>query len=120
MRLISIAATSLLMTVGCSALPPIVSADALDSVQRRVIKVSERVKPSVVHIEAAVRQNTRRNLVTGSGFISKAASRYNPIAGKKPATHKRIKAITRVQKTEKSKCSASPLHTPKIMPLRER
>lgn len=69
MRLISIATTSLLMTVGCSALPPLVSADALDSVQRRVIKVSERVKPSVVHIEAAVRQNTRRNLVTGSGFI---------------------------------------------------
>jgi len=55
-----------------------------------------------------------------SGFISKAASRYNPIAGKNPATHKRIRAITRVQKTEKSKCSASPLHTPKIMPLRER
>ena len=69
MRLISLAATSLIMTAGCSTLAPFVSADALDSLQRRVIRVSERVKPSVVHIEAAVRMNTRRNLVTGSGFI---------------------------------------------------
>jgi hypothetical protein len=41
--------------------------------------------------------------MTGAGFISKAASRYNPITGKKPATIRRIIAIILVQKTEKSK-----------------
>ena len=69
MRLISLALTSSLIAAGCGTLAPLVSADALDSLQKRVIRVSERVKPSVVHIEAAVRVNTRRNLVTGSGFI---------------------------------------------------
>jgi hypothetical protein len=58
--------------------------------------------------------------ITGSGFINRAASRYNPMAGKKPAAISKIMAIILAQKTEKSKCSANPLHTPRIMPLRER
>ena len=62
--------TSLLVLGGCAALPsPLRADDPLDALQRRVISVSQRVTPSVVHIEAAVRMNTRRNLVTGSGFL---------------------------------------------------
>ena len=57
---------------GCAWPPTALADDPLDAVQRRVIKVSQRVTPSVVHIEAAVRLNTRRNLVTGSGFIMSA------------------------------------------------
>jgi S1-C subfamily serine protease len=37
--------------------------------QDRVIAVSETVTPSVVHIEAIVRKNNRRNIVTGSGVL---------------------------------------------------
>ena len=47
-------------------------ADALDAMQERIIKVSESVTPAVVHVEAAVRQNNRRNVVTGSGFVVKS------------------------------------------------
>ncbi len=47
-------------------------ADALDAMQERIIKVSESVTPAVVHVEAAVRQNNRRNIVTGSGFVVKS------------------------------------------------
>lgn len=45
-------------------------ADALDALQARIIRVSEQVSPSVVHIEAAVRINNRRKLVTGSGVLT--------------------------------------------------
>ncbi len=38
--------------------------------QGRIIEISERVKPSVVHVEAIVRINDRRNQVTGSGLIA--------------------------------------------------
>ena len=60
---------SLAVGLGGSTLLPRARADALDAMQARIISVSERVSPSVVHIEAAVKVNNRRNLVTGSGFI---------------------------------------------------
>lgn len=47
-----------------SALPP---SEALES---RIIEISERVQPLVVHIEAIVKMNDRRNQVTGSGLIA--------------------------------------------------
>ena len=37
--------------------------------EQRIVAVAESVKPSVVHIEAVVKFNDRRNLVTGSGLI---------------------------------------------------
>lgn len=55
--------------VGCSSLPIALADDPLDLLQKRVIDVSERVTPSVVHIEAAVRVNNRRSMVTGSGLV---------------------------------------------------
>ena len=41
-----------------------------EELQERIIEISERVKPSVVHVEAIVRVNDRRNQVTGSGLIA--------------------------------------------------
>lgn len=61
--------TLLVWALGCATLPGAHAADALDALQARIIRVSEAVTPAVVHVEAAVRQNIRRNLVTGSGFI---------------------------------------------------
>ncbi len=58
-----------LALVGCALMPAAQAKDALDEIQARIIRVSERVTPSVVHIEAAVKLNNRRNLVTGSGFL---------------------------------------------------
>jgi len=54
---------------GCSLPPLALAADPLDAMQDRVIEVGRRVSPSVVHIQAAVKQNNRRNLATGSGFL---------------------------------------------------
>ncbi len=59
----------LLALNGCAALHPAFAGDALDQLQARIIKIGDRVTPSVVHIEAAVKQNNRRNIVTGSGFF---------------------------------------------------
>jgi len=42
---------------------------ALDALQARVIEIAKRVTPSVVHVEAIVKVNDRRNEVTGSGVI---------------------------------------------------
>ena len=58
-----------LALVGCALMPAAQAKDALDELQARIIRVSELVTPSVVHIEAAVKLNNRRNLVTGSGFL---------------------------------------------------
>ena len=44
--------------------------EALDQLQERIIAVSEAVKPSVVHIEAIVKIDDRRNQITGSGVIA--------------------------------------------------
>ena len=41
----------------------------------RVIAISQRVTPSVVHIEAIVKRNDRRSEVTGSGVIASADGR---------------------------------------------
>ena len=40
--------------------------------EQRIVAVAEKVKPSVVHIEAVVKFNDRRNVVTGSGLIATA------------------------------------------------
>jgi Do/DeqQ family serine protease len=45
---------------------------AYQALEERIIEVAERVKPSVVHIEAIVRVNDRRRQATGSGVISRA------------------------------------------------
>ena len=66
-------ATSLSAFVGCTLLPTALADDPLDALQRRVIEVSERVTPSVVHIEAALRVNNRRSMVTGSGLLFDAS-----------------------------------------------
>jgi S1-C subfamily serine protease len=44
--------------------------EALDQLQEKIIAVSEAVKPSVVHIEAIVKVDDRRNQITGSGVIA--------------------------------------------------
>jgi S1-C subfamily serine protease len=55
--------------IGCAALPGAHAEDALDELQARIIRVSEAITPAVVHVEAVVRVNNRRNVVTGSGFV---------------------------------------------------
>lgn len=50
--------------------PP--AAPGLEALEERIIAVSEKVKPSVVHIEAIVKIDDRRNQVTGSGVIADA------------------------------------------------
>jgi S1-C subfamily serine protease len=40
-----------------------------EELERRIVAVAERVKPSVVHVEAIVKFNERRSQVTGSGVI---------------------------------------------------
>jgi serine protease Do len=62
----------LLALAGCGHAWP-ARADALDALQARIIEVSKRASPAVVHIEAAIRANNRGRLVTGSGFITDAA-----------------------------------------------
>ena len=62
----------LVWIAGCAALPGAHADDALDVLQARIIRVSEAVTPAVVHVEAVVRQNNRRNIVTGSGFMIKS------------------------------------------------
>jgi S1-C subfamily serine protease len=40
-----------------------------EELEQRIVAVAERVKPSVVHVEAIVKFNERRSQVTGSGVI---------------------------------------------------
>lgn len=42
------------------------------TLEERIVAVSERLRPSVVHVEAIVRVNDRRSQVTGSGLIVSA------------------------------------------------
>ncbi|MCP4003220.1 MAG: PDZ domain-containing protein [bacterium] len=63
--LLVLAGTTVLMQPGWA-----VAEDALNQLQERIIDVNMRVSPSVVHVEAAIRVNNRRKLVTGSGFIT--------------------------------------------------
>ena len=41
-----------------------------EALEERIIEIAERVKPSVVHIEAIVKIDDRRSQVTGSGVIT--------------------------------------------------
>jgi serine protease Do len=43
-----------------------------EALEERIIEIAQRVKPSVVHIEAIVKVNDRRNPVTGSGLVVSA------------------------------------------------
>ncbi len=61
-----------LVLTGCTMLPTALADDPLEALQRRVISVSQKVTPSVVHIEAAVRVNNNRNIVSGSGLVMDA------------------------------------------------
>jgi S1-C subfamily serine protease len=51
-----------------NAAPP--AAESLARLQERIIEISRRVTPSVVHVEAIVKMNDRRSEVTGSGVIA--------------------------------------------------
>ncbi|HEY5657255.1 MAG TPA: hypothetical protein VIY27_05660, partial [Myxococcota bacterium] len=57
----------------CALLAPLLLACAAaaraphEALEKRIVEVAERVTPSVVHIEAIVKFNDRRNQVTGSG-----------------------------------------------------
>ncbi|MEB2345915.1 MAG: trypsin-like peptidase domain-containing protein [Deltaproteobacteria bacterium] len=55
---------------GSSAEPP--AAELMARLQERIIEISRRVTPSVVHVEAIVKMNDRRSEVTGSGVIASA------------------------------------------------
>ena len=57
---------------GCGFPPLALAGDPLDALQARVIRTGQQVSPSVVHIQAAVKQDNRRNLATGSGFLMDA------------------------------------------------
>jgi S1-C subfamily serine protease len=65
-----------LAILSLSALASAASAEApLEALEARIVDVAERVKPSVVHIEAIVKFNDRRSQITGSGFIVSADGR---------------------------------------------
>lgn len=55
--------------------PPAPDPAALAQLQDKVIAISKRVTPSVVHVAAIVKVNDRRNEVTGSGVIASADGR---------------------------------------------
>jgi serine protease Do len=73
MKRIAFALALLVALPARAADPP--APEALDALQRRVIEISRRVTPSVVHVEAIVKVNDRRNEVTGSGVIVSADGR---------------------------------------------
>ncbi len=56
--------------IGCAGLTTALASDPLEALQTRVIDVNTSASSSVVHIEAALKVNNRRKLVTGSGFIT--------------------------------------------------
>jgi serine protease Do len=47
-----------------------VGASPFDELEQRIVEVAKKVKPAVVHIEAIVRVNDRRQQVSGSGVIA--------------------------------------------------
>jgi serine protease Do len=65
---ISVALAALGLLVACAAGARAPASD----LEKRIVDVAERVKPSVVHIEAIVKLDDRRNQVTGSGVIVSA------------------------------------------------
>jgi Do/DeqQ family serine protease len=64
-------AVALAALLSALAAPPVAAQTqaAYEDLQARIIEVSERVTPSVVHIQAISLHNDRRRQVTGSGFI---------------------------------------------------
>jgi S1-C subfamily serine protease len=69
-------ATAFVVALGAAALASAADDDAaFASLQRRVIDIAQRVKPSVVHVEAIVKVDDRRDEVTGSGVIVSADGR---------------------------------------------
>jgi serine protease Do len=66
MRRLALAAIACAVLAGPARAVDPAGADALE---RRVIEIAKRVTPSVVHVEAIVKVNDRRNEVTGSGVI---------------------------------------------------
>ncbi len=62
------------LSLGLAAVPLAhARAEAGDaSLEERIVAASERIKPAVVHVEAIVRINDRRQEVTGSGLIASA------------------------------------------------
>ena len=46
------------------------ASNGFGELERRIIEISDKVTPSVVHIEAIVRVNDRRSQVTGSGVLA--------------------------------------------------
>jgi serine protease Do len=57
------AALLLLLACAAGARPP------HEKLEARIVEIAEQITPSVVHIEAIVKFNDRRNQVTGSGVI---------------------------------------------------
>jgi len=58
-------ALGLTALLACAA----IARPAHEELERRIIEVAEQLTPSVVHVEAIVKFNDRRNQVTGSGLI---------------------------------------------------
>jgi S1-C subfamily serine protease len=72
MMRVALNALLVLSLTACGSLPRAHARDALELMQQRIIEVGETVTPSVVHIEAVVKVNNRRNMVTGSGVLMDA------------------------------------------------
>jgi len=61
-----------ILAAACTAAGEVADAAAYEALQARIIEVSDRVIPAVVHIEAIAKHNDSRLQVTGSGFVVRA------------------------------------------------
>ena len=66
---------ALCTAVALGATSAMAATSAHEGLEERIIEIAERVRPTVVHIEAIVRINDRRKQVSGSGFIASADGR---------------------------------------------
>jgi S1-C subfamily serine protease len=67
-RRIRLLLATLLWALPCAAAAA--GPEEYEALEERIIEIAERVKPSVVHIEAVVKVNDRRRQVTGSGVVA--------------------------------------------------